>query len=84
MTFPAASKHVRVLERAGLVRRRIQGRAHYCRLHAGPLKQVADYANGYQRYWDERFDALDTLLAEMQSTTHKPQTRSEKTRGQSR
>lgn len=65
MSFPAASKHVRVLEDAKLVRRRVVGRTHLCRLHAGPLKNVADWTEGYRRFWEERFVALDALLEEM-------------------
>lgn len=65
MSFPAASKHVRVLEEAKLVRRRVVGRTHLCRLHAGPLKSVAVWTEGYRKFWEERFDALDGLLEEM-------------------
>jgi len=66
MSFPAASKHVRVLERARLVRRRISGRTHVCRLDASPLKQVAEWTEGYRQSWEKRFEALDDLLLEMQ------------------
>lgn len=66
MSFPAASKHVRVLERAKLVRRRVVGRTHVCRIDAGPLKQIADWTEGFRRFWEERFDALDAYLAEIQ------------------
>ncbi len=67
MTFPAASKHVRVLERARLVRRRIVGREHVCRLHATPLKEATRWTEQFRRLWEERFQALDTLLEEMKS-----------------
>jgi DNA-binding transcriptional ArsR family regulator len=66
MSFPAASKHVRVLERARLVRRRVAGRSHLCRLHAAPLKEVAEWTEGYRQRWEKTFEALDDLLAEMQ------------------
>jgi len=66
MSFPAASKHVRVLERARLVRRRIAGRSHMCRLNASPLKDVAEWTEGYRQSWERRFEALDNLLAEIQ------------------
>lgn len=66
MSFPAASKHVRVLERAKLVRRRIRGRSHMCRLNASPLKEVAEWTEGYRERWEKTFEALDHLLAEMQ------------------
>jgi DNA-binding transcriptional ArsR family regulator len=66
MSFPAASKHVRVLERAKLVRRRISGRMHLCRLEAAPLKEVAEWTEGYRERWEKSFQALDDLLSEMQ------------------
>jgi DNA-binding transcriptional ArsR family regulator len=67
MSFPAASKHVRVLERARLVRRRVAGRSHYCRLDASPLRQVAEWTEGYREFWERNFQRLDTLLEELQS-----------------
>ncbi len=66
MSFPAASKHVRVLERAKLVRRRVSGRSHMCRLNASPLKEVAEWTEGYRERWEKTFAALDDLLVEMQ------------------
>lgn len=68
MSFPAASKHVRVLERAKLVHRRVVGRSHLCRLNAAPLKQVAEWTERYREFWEERFQALDSLLEEMKQT----------------
>ena len=67
MTFPAASKHVRVLEGARLVRRRIAGRQHLCRLRAAPLKDAMLWTEQFRRYWEARFEALDSLLDEMKS-----------------
>lgn len=67
MTFPAASKHVRVLERAKIVRRRIVGRQHLCRLHAAPLKEATLWTEQFRRNWEARFEALDSLLDEMKS-----------------
>ncbi|NUQ53647.1 MAG: winged helix-turn-helix transcriptional regulator [Phycisphaerales bacterium] len=67
MTFPAATKHVRVLERANLVRRRIAGREHLCRLRAAPLKEAVLWTEQFRRHWEARFEALDTLLEEMES-----------------
>jgi DNA-binding transcriptional ArsR family regulator len=52
MSFPAASKHVRVLERARLVRRRVVGRAHLCRIEAKPLKQVSGWLENYRKIWE--------------------------------
>jgi DNA-binding transcriptional ArsR family regulator len=66
MSFPAASKHVRVLERARLVQRRIDGRSHMCRLNASPLKEASDWMADYRARWERTFEALDDLLAEMQ------------------
>jgi DNA-binding transcriptional ArsR family regulator len=67
MTFPAASKHVRVLERAKLVRRRISGREHLCRLRAEPLKDALLWTEQFRRNWEARFEALDSLLDQMKS-----------------
>lgn len=65
MSFPAASKHVRVLEKARLVRRRVDGRSHMCRLHAAPLKHAADWTEGFRKHWEVTFQRLDALLIEM-------------------
>jgi DNA-binding transcriptional ArsR family regulator len=67
MTFPAATKHVRVLERAKLVRRRVEGRQHLCRLDAAPLKEATLWTEQFRRNWEVRFEALDSLLDEMKS-----------------
>ena len=63
MSLAAASKHVRVLERAGLVRRRVHGRLHRCRLDADRLAEAQAWLAHYERFWSERLDALDSLLA---------------------
>jgi DNA-binding transcriptional ArsR family regulator len=67
MTFPAATKHVRVLEEARLVRRRVVGREHLCRLHAAPLKEATLWTEQFRRNWEARLEVLDTLLEEMKS-----------------
>ena len=67
MTFPAATKHVRVLERANLVRRRIAGREHLCRLHASPLRDATLWTEQFRQNWEARFEVLDSLLDEMKS-----------------
>ena len=67
MTFPAATKHVRVLEGAKLVRRRVVGRQHLCRLDAAPLKEAMLWTEQFRRNWEARFQALDSLLDEMKS-----------------
>jgi DNA-binding transcriptional ArsR family regulator len=67
MTFPAATKHVRVLEKARLVRRRVDGRQHLCRLDAAPLKDATLWTDQFRRHWEARFEALDALLDEMKA-----------------
>ena len=64
MSLAAASKHVKILERAGLVRRRVEGRTHHCRLDATRLARAQRWLAFYERFWDEKLDALDALLAE--------------------
>lgn len=75
MTFPAATKHVRVLEEARLVRRRVAGREHLCRLRAAPLKEATLWTEQFRRNWEARFEALDTLLDEMKSEEQGPSRR---------
>lgn len=67
MSFPAATKHVRVLERARLVRRRIVGRTHLCRLQPKPLAQANAWLEGYRKVWEGNFQRLDALLNELKS-----------------
>ena len=62
MSLAAASKHVRVLEAAGLIRRRIQGRSHLCRIEPSPLAAADEWLRFYERLWTERLDALDAVL----------------------
>jgi len=65
MSLAAASKHLQVLERAGLVSRVVAGRRHLCRLEAMPLASANDWLEQYRRFWSESLDALeDVLLAE--------------------
>jgi DNA-binding transcriptional ArsR family regulator len=63
MTFAGASKHVKVLERAGLIERTVEGREHRCRLRAGTLEPASAWLQRYERYWRDRLDALDDLVA---------------------
>ena len=72
MSFAAASKHVRVLEKAGLVRRRVQGRAHVCALQAKPLAEAERWLAFYQRFWGEQFDALDAVLKQDKQSKETP------------
>ena len=62
MSLAAASKHVRVLEGAGLVQRTVDGRRHMCRLDPGPLASASAWLHLYERHWNERLDALEALL----------------------
>ena len=72
MSFAAASKHVKVLEKAGLVRRRVDGRAHVCRLEPQPLATADEWLCFYQRFWTARLELLDGLLrAEDQAVAHR-------------
>jgi DNA-binding transcriptional ArsR family regulator len=65
MSLPAVSKHLKVLREAGLVERGRQAQWRPCRLSAGPLKEVADWLEGYRRFWEESYDRLDEYLQEM-------------------
>ena len=64
MSLAAASKHIKTLEKAGVVRREVQGRVHRCRLEAAPLANAQDWLRHYERFWTSRLDALERLLHE--------------------
>ncbi len=66
MSLPAISKHLKVLERARLIARGRKAQWRPCRLEAGPLKEVAEWAERYRRFWDGSFDRLDEYLHELQ------------------
>jgi len=65
MSLPAVSKHLKVLERAGLIARGRDAQWRPCRLEAGPLKQVSDWVQEYRRFWEESFDRLNEYLQVM-------------------
>jgi DNA-binding transcriptional ArsR family regulator len=67
MSLPAISKHLRVLEDAGLLARRKEGRVHHCRLVAAPMKPAVAWIERYQQFWEERLDALKRYLEETPS-----------------
>jgi DNA-binding transcriptional ArsR family regulator len=67
MSLPAVSKHLRVLERAGLITRGREAQWRPCRLEAAPLKGVADWAERYRHIWEARLDRLDTYLQELKA-----------------
>jgi DNA-binding transcriptional ArsR family regulator len=66
MSLPAVSKHLKVLERAGLITRSRAAQWRPCQLEAGPLKDAADWLEHYRRFWDESFERLDDYLRELQ------------------
>jgi DNA-binding transcriptional ArsR family regulator len=66
MSGPAVSKHLRVLEGAGLVSRGRQAQWRPRRLEAAPLREVAEWAEGYRRFWDESYERLDEYLHHLQ------------------
>lgn len=66
MSLPAVSKHLKVLENAGLIARGRDAQWRPCRIEAAPLKEVSDWADRYRHFWDESFDRLDDYLKKMQ------------------
>src|SRR4051794_36131789 len=71
MTLPAVTKHLKVLQRAGLITQGRRAQWRPCRLDAGPLREVADWVGHYRRFWDESFDRLDEYLKELQERENK-------------
>ena len=66
MSLPAISKHLKVLERAGLIARGREAQWRPCRLEAGPLKDAAEWLAHYRRFWEQSFDRLDDYLRKLQ------------------
>jgi len=64
ISLAAASKHIKTLERAGLIRREVRGRTHLCRLDAAPLAGAHEWLSLYERFWSGRLDVLERLLRE--------------------
>ena len=64
MSLAAASKHIKALENAGLIRREVRGRTHLCRLAPGPLASAHEWLSFYERFWTSRLDVLERLLRE--------------------
>ncbi|WP_426127582.1 ArsR/SmtB family transcription factor [Pararhizobium sp. PWRC1-1] len=73
MSLAAASKHIRVLEGAGMIRREVRGRTHLCRLEPEPLATAYEWLGFYERFWNDRLDALERLLRE--EDAHKSMTK---------
>jgi DNA-binding transcriptional ArsR family regulator len=71
MSMPAISKHLKVLERAGLIARSREAQWRPCRLEAGPLKNVAAWVEYYRGFWEESFDRLDDYLRELKNKEKK-------------
>jgi DNA-binding transcriptional ArsR family regulator len=71
MSLPAISKHLKVLERAGLIARGREAQWRPCRLEAGPLKDVSDWVEHYRVIWEQRLDRLDKYLRELQAKEKK-------------
>lgn len=67
ISLPAVSKHLRVLERAGLIARGKSAQWRPCRIDAGPLKQVAEWTEQYRRIWETKFDSLELYLQELKA-----------------
>jgi DNA-binding transcriptional ArsR family regulator len=85
ISLPAVSKHLRVLESAGLMMRHKDGRVHRCRLIAAPMRDAAAWIEEYRQFWEQQFDALAQFLEESQSEDEKTwQRHSKATRSSSR
>src|SRR5215470_9270367 len=65
MSMPAISKHLRVLERAGLISQRREAQWRRCRIEGGPLKEVADWSEHYRRTWEDRLDRLEEYVQQL-------------------
>ena len=67
LSLPAVSKHLKVLERAGLIARGRDAQRRPCRLLAAPIQEVAMFAEGFRRFWEESFERLDEVLEDLQA-----------------
>jgi DNA-binding transcriptional ArsR family regulator len=72
MSLAAASKHVKALEQAGLIRREVRGRTHVCRLAPGPLASAHRWLGFYERFWTQRLDVLERLLRDEDARNEPP------------
>jgi DNA-binding transcriptional ArsR family regulator len=72
MTPPAVTKHLKVLQRAGLITQGRQAQWRPCRLEASPLREVADWVEPYRQFWEQRLDRLDEYLRKLQNEEKKP------------
>jgi DNA-binding transcriptional ArsR family regulator len=72
MSLPAITKHLKVLERSGLITRRRDAQWRPCRLEAAPMKEAVDWLQYYRRHWEESFDRLDEYLTQLQAKKKEP------------
>ena len=84
MTLPGVSKHLKVLERAGLIARGRERQWRPARLEAGPIKEIAEWTERYRRFWEESYDRLDEYLDELQGRGPGKGTRMRKEKGYGR
>lgn len=68
ISSPAISKHMKILEKAGLIERRIEGRQHHCTLSTGSLKTAEDWISFHRKFWESRLDALEDLLKNQETS----------------
>ncbi|MBS1561161.1 MAG: helix-turn-helix transcriptional regulator [Bacteroidetes bacterium] len=80
MSLPAITKHLKVLERAGLISRSREAQWRPCKLEAEPLQHAAEWVEHYRQFWEERFDRLENYLATLQPDPHQPQPSQKKTK----
>jgi DNA-binding transcriptional ArsR family regulator len=80
MSLPAVSKHLRVLERAGLIARGREAQWRPCRIEAGPLKKVAEWTERYRQIWEGRLDRLGTYLQQMKTKKEKNHVRKQRSK----
>jgi len=81
MSMPAVSKHLRVLERAGLIAQRRDAQWRRCRIQVDPLKEVSDWTERYRQVWEERLDRLDDYIQQLKTTKKEKQTNARKQDG---
>jgi DNA-binding transcriptional ArsR family regulator len=85
ISLAAASKHIKVLENAGMIRREVRGRTHLCRLDPGPLASAHEWLSFYEHFWTSRLDVLEQLLrAEDASESKKPKSKKPAPKSKSR
>lgn len=72
ISLAAASKHIKALEKAGLIHREVRGRSHVCRLDPGPLADAQQWLGYYQRFWNDRLDALEEVLRADDAGSRRP------------